>query len=134
MILKQVFVTLGVFFAFFFPSASLHAQEVGEVRELTVILSDIPTSGDAIQPNFITSDTSEIFSFNHMTWLDKQQSLFDFFSRYKDLCHDTMLYFTLTMSYVQKEVFTHTRSEGYVATGEKATMWVLNRVVRVNTK
>jgi len=107
-----------------------NAQEVGEIKEIKLILGDIPFSGDAIQPNFITPDTSEIFSFNHMDWQDKHVSLFDFFHTYRDSCAEKQLYFNVTMIYIPKEQYNHVRYEGYIPTGEIINQWVLTSIIR----
>lgn len=122
--------TLYCILQLFLCSQFCNAQEVGEIKEIKLILNGIPFSGDAIQPNFITPDTSEIFSFNHMDWQDKHVSLFDFFHAYRDSCTEKQLYFNVTMIYIPKEQYKHVRYEGYIPTGEIINQWVLTSIVR----
>ena len=107
-----------------------NAQEIGEIREVTLILEDIPISGDAIQPNFITTDSNEIFSFNHTDWLDKHVSLFSFYHTYRDSCLLTPMRFSVTMIYIPIEQYTYVRYEGYIPTGEVGNTWVLTSILR----
>lgn len=96
------------------------AQEVGQIRELKMMLLDIPFSGDAIQPKFTNSDKSEILSFIQMTWLDKHVTLSDFFHLYKDSSIDNILNFTITMI--------------YIPTVDKVNEWVLISIVKEDNK
>lgn len=114
----------------FFCIPFTNAQEIGEIKEMKMILADIPFSGDAIQPNFIIPNSNEIYSFNHTTWLDKHFPLLDFFNTYKDSCRDNTLGFTVTMIYIPMEVYNHVRYEGYVNTEVKENLWVLTSILR----
>ena len=121
-------------FVLCFLNSEINAQEIGEIREVKLKLMDIPFSGDAIQPNFINDDSSEIISFNHMDWLDKHVSLYDFFHRYRDSCSEIDYVFNVTMIFIPKEQFTHVRYEGYIPTGEILNQWVLTSIVRSETE
>ncbi|WP_422359153.1 hypothetical protein [Reichenbachiella sp.] len=125
--MKKILFTVALCYHFI-PTSQ--AQTIGEIREEVLILTDIPFSGDAIQPNFINADTSEVYSFNHMDWLDKHVSLYDFFHKYRDLCIEKQLYFTITMIYIPKKQYYHDRYEGYLPTGETVDQWVLTSIVR----
>ena len=106
------------------------AQEIGEIREVKLWLGDIPTSGGSIQVNFITADTSEIYSFNHVDWLDKHLSLYAFNQMYRDSCFQTHVSFFITMIYIPMEQVNHERYKGYIPTGEVKNQWVLTSVLR----
>lgn len=121
-------------FVLCFLNSEINAQEIGEIREVKLKLMDIPFSGDAIQPNFIYDNTSEIISFNHMDWLDKHVSLYDFFHRYRDSCSEIDYVFNVTMIFIPKEQFTHVRYEGYIPTGKILNQWVLTSIVRSETE
>ena len=121
-------------FVLCFLNSEINAQEIGEIREVKLKLIDIPFSGDEIQPNFINDDTREIISFNHMDWLDKHVSLYDFFHRYRDSCSEIDYVFNVTMIFIPKEQFTHVRYEGYIPTGEILNQWVLTSIVRSETE
>ncbi len=125
-LMKNLFFIIPLFFIY----QLCNGQEIGEIKEVKLILSDIPFSGDAIQPNFITPDTSEMFTFNHMDWQDKHVSLFDFFHTYRDSCIANQLYFDVTMIYIPKEQYKHVRYEGYIPTGEITNQWVLTSIIR----
>lgn len=112
-------------------SAQVCSQEIGDVREVELILVDIPFSGDAKQPNFITPDSTEIISFNDMDWLDKHIDLYYFFHKYKDICKDSSYHFMVTMIYIPTENYIHKRYEGYIPTGEKVNSWVLTSIVEI---
>lgn len=114
--------------------SGIRAQEIGEIREVTLTLADIPISGDAIQPNFMSDDPTEIISFNHMGWLDKHLTLYDFFHRYRDSCLEIAYVFDVTMIYIPKEQFTYVRYEGYLPTGEIQNQWVLTSIVERETE
>jgi hypothetical protein len=108
-----------------FLSSGICAQEIGEIKEVKLTLMDIPISGDAIQPNFLNDVTSEIISFNHMDWLDKHVSLYDFFHKYKDSCSEIAYAFIVTMIYIPMEQFKH---------GEILNQWVLTSIIRSETE
>lgn len=124
--MKIIFFILPLFYSY----QVCYAQKVGEIKEVKLILSDIARSGDAIQPNFITPDTSEIFSFNHTDWQDKHVSLFEFFHTYRDSCVENQLHFNVTMIYLPLEQYNYVRYEGYLPTGEIANQWVLTSIIR----
>jgi hypothetical protein len=111
-----------------------YSQEIGEIRELELILGDIPSSGGAKQANFITLDTTEIYSFNDMNWLDKHVHLYDFFHKYRDICTDTSFHFMVTMIYIPKESYEHKRYEGYIPTGRIVNTWVLTSIIEIEEK
>ena len=117
---------LLVFFSCFHE---VNAQEIGEIKEVTLILADIPFSGEDYQPNFMDSDTNEVISFNRTTWLDKHVSLFDFFQTYRDSCLENTLYFHLTMIYLPIEDETYLRNEGFIPTGKMVNTWVLTSIL-----
>jgi hypothetical protein len=107
------------------------AQEVGDIREIKLVLLDMPISGDAIQTNFMATDYSESISFNHINWQDKHWSLFDFYHTFKDTCQKSNLQFAVTMIYIPLSVYTYVRYEGYVPTGIVEKTWVLTSIVKV---
>lgn len=105
-------------------------QEIGDIQEVKLILQDIPYSGDAIQPNFMSLDSSEVISFTHMDWLDKHVTLLDFFHTYRYTCLEGNFIFKATMIYIPMEQYNHVRYEGYIPTGEIANQWVLTSIVK----
>ena len=104
-------------------------QKIGEIQEIELVLVDMPFSGDAKQANFMTLDSSEVISFNDMTWLDKHTNLYDFFHKYKDACRDSVIHFLVTMIFIPKEVYVYERYEGYKPTGELLNTWVLTSII-----
>lgn len=123
--MKILFVVLLICFTY----QVCDGQEVGDLREVKLILVDVLQSGDAIQANFITPDSAEIFSFTYMDWLDQHVSLFDFFQSYKDAFSEKQLYFNATMVFIPREQYEHVRYEGYFQTGVFAHQWVLTSIV-----
>lgn len=107
-----------------------NAQNIGEIREVKLVLEDLPFSGDAIQANFISEDSSEIFSFNHMVWLDKHVSLLNFFHTYRDSCLIQSYHFSATLIYIPLEEYNYVRYEGYLPTGKMANTWVLTSILK----
>ncbi len=125
-LILPLFLTLTLFL-----TLPAHAQEVGEIKEETLILSDIPTSGEDIQTNFFTLDSSELISFGYSTWLDKHLTLYTFFQNYRDSCRMQALYFSATMIYIPRMIYTYKRYEGYSPTGEIRNEWVLTSIVKL---
>ena len=126
--MKKYFLSL---FLVVFLGIQSFSQEVGEIREIELVLVDIPFSGDAKQPNFFTLDSSEIYSFNDLDWLDKHLGLYEFFHKYNDICQVQSLHFMVTMIYIPKEVYVHQRYEGYQPTGEIMNTWVLTSIIEI---
>ena len=115
-------------------SSPIFSQDLGEIREVELILVDIPFSGDAKQTNFLTLDSTEIISFNDITWLDKHFQLYDFFHKYRDACFNTKFHFVVTMIYIPIEDYEYKRYEGYLPTGKKVNTWVLTSIIELDTK
>ena len=110
------------------------AQSVGELKEIRVLLIDMPISGDAIQVNFNLEKPDEYISFDYITWLDKHLSLFEFYHTYKDSCVDANLQFRATMVYIPMEVHNFVRYEGFIPTGKIENTWVLTSILKEEEK
>lgn len=105
-----------------------YSQQLGEIKEVELILEDIPFSGDAKQVNFRSIESNQWFSFNDITWKDSTHSLYDFFHMYHEDCQQKQFQFKVKMVYLQQEVFEYKRYVGYVSTGKLENAWVLQEI------
>lgn len=117
-------------FSFTFLSLFSYSQEIGEIREVKLVLVDFLFTDDAHQADFKITESGEYISFDDMHWLDKHFPLYDFFHAYRDSVKSESLVFSATLIYIPFKEYSYVRYEGYNPSGQIENTWILTSILK----